>query len=144
MEVKPSFFEEHSMTRAQANGRFDVTLNPEPLSDIAAGTGLGRMSINKAFHGDLVATSQGEMLSFRGSLLGSAGYVAMETVTGTLGGRKGSFVLQHSSTMTRGVPEQSIQVVPDSATGELAGLAGRLVITVAEGQHSYRFDYSLS
>ncbi|NWA24850.1 DUF3224 domain-containing protein [Pseudomonas gingeri] len=132
------------MTRAQANGRFDVTLNPEPLSDIAAGTGLGRMSINKAFHGDLVATSQGEMLSFRGSLLGSAGYVAMETVTGTLGGRKGSFVLQHSSTMTRGVPEQSIQVVPDSATGELAGLAGRLVITVAEGQHSYRFDYSLS
>ncbi|NWD71680.1 DUF3224 domain-containing protein [Pseudomonas gingeri] len=132
------------MTRAQANGRFDVTLNPEPLSDIASGTGLGRMSINKAFHGDLVATSQGEMLSFRGSLLGSAGYVAMETVTGTLGGRKGSFVLQHSSTMTRGVPEQSIQVVPDSATGELAGLAGRLVITVAEGQHSYRFDYSLS
>ncbi|NWB96541.1 DUF3224 domain-containing protein [Pseudomonas gingeri] len=132
------------MTRAQANGRFDVTLNPESLSDIASGTGLGRMSINKAFHGDLVATSQGEMLSFRGSLLGSAGYVAMETVTGTLGGRKGSFVLQHSSTMTRGVPEQSIQVVPDSATGELAGLAGRLVITVAEGQHSYRFDYSLS
>ncbi|WP_248798180.1 DUF3224 domain-containing protein [Pseudomonas sp. MWU13-2105] len=132
------------MTSTQANGRFDVKLNPEPLSDIAAGTGLGRLSLDKKFHGDLVATSQGEMLSFRSAVQGSAGYVAMETVTGTLHGRQGSFVLQHSSTMTRGVPEQSISVVPDSATGDLVGLAGRLVITIVEGQHSYQFDYSLS
>ncbi len=144
MEVTHSFLEEHSMKSTQANGSFEIRLNPEALSEPAAGTGLGRMSFNKVFQGDLVATSQGEMLSLRSSVLGSAGYVAMETVTGTLQGRNGSFVLQHSSTMTRGVAEQSINVVPDSATGELAGLAGRLVITIEEGQHSYQFDYSLS
>lgn len=91
-----------------------------------------------------MATSQGEMLSFRSAVQGSAGYVAMETVTGMLHGRQGSFVLQHSSTLTRGVPEQSICVVPDSATGYLAGLAGCLVITIVDGQHSYQVDYSLS
>ncbi|WP_273824071.1 MULTISPECIES: DUF3224 domain-containing protein [Pseudomonas] len=127
----------------QANGLFDVKLNPESLSETAGGAGLGRMSLDKRFHGDLVATSQGEMLSFRSGVQGSAGYVALETVTGTLDGRKGSFVLQHSSTMSRGVPEQSIIVVPDSATGDLVGLAGRMVITITEGQHAYRFDYSL-
>ncbi|NWB84024.1 DUF3224 domain-containing protein [Pseudomonas gingeri] len=132
------------MKSTRANGSFEIRLNPEALSEPAAGTGLGRMSFNKVFQGDLVATSQGEMLSFRSSVLGSAGYVAMETVTGTLQGRNGSFVLQHSSSMTRGVAEQSINVVPDSATGELAGLAGSLVITIEEGQHSYQFDYSLS
>lgn len=132
------------MKSTRANGSFEIKLNPEALSDPAAGTGLGRMSFSKTFHGDLVATSQGEMLSFRSSVLGSAGYVAMETVTGTLQGRNGSFVLQHSSTMTRGVSEQSINVVPDSGTGGLAGLVGRLVIMIAEGQHSYQFDYSLS
>lgn len=101
------------------------------------------MSLNKKFDGDLVAASQGEMLSFRSSEQGSAGYVAMETVTGTLHGRHGSFVLQHSSAMTRGTPEQSISVVPGSGTGHLVGLAGRMVITIAEGQHSYKFDYKL-
>jgi len=131
------------MNSTQANGPFDVKLNPESLSDTAGGTGLGRMSLDKKFQGDLVAVSQGEMLSFRSSVQGSAGYVAMETVTGTLHGRNGSFVLQHSSTMTRGVPEQSITVVPDSGTGELTGLTGRLLITIVEGQHSYRFDYTL-
>lgn len=131
------------MTSTQANGPFEVKLSPEPLSGVAEGTGLGRMSLNKKFDGDLVAASQGEMLSFRSSEPGSAGYVAMETVTGTLHGRYGSFVLQHSSTMTRGVPEQSISVVPDSGTGDLAGLAGRMIIIIAEGQHSYKFDYTL-
>jgi len=131
------------MTSTQATGPFEVKLNPESLSDIAGKTGLGRLSLDKKFQGDLVAVSQGEMLSFRSSVQGSAGYVAMETVTGTLHGRHGSFVLQHSSTMTRGVPEQSITVVPDSGTGELAGLSGRLLITIVEGQHAYRFDYTL-
>ncbi|MFJ3046445.1 DUF3224 domain-containing protein [Herbaspirillum chlorophenolicum] len=131
------------MTSTQANGPFEVKLSPEPLSGVAEGTGLGRMSLNKKFDGDLVAASQGEMLSFRSSEPGSAGYVAMETVTGTLHGRHGSFVLQHSSTMTRGVPEQSISVVPDSGTGDLAGLTGRMIIIIAEGQHSYKFDYTL-
>lgn len=132
------------MTSTQANGAFEVKLTPEPLSGVAEGAGLGRMSLDKVFHGDLVATSCGEMLAFRSSEPGSAGYVAMEKVTGTLHGRDGSFVLQHSSTMTRGVPGQSISVVPDSGTGELVGLSGRMVITIEQGRHSYAFDYTLA
>ncbi|VVE87650.1 DUF3224 domain-containing protein [Pandoraea bronchicola] len=126
-----------------AKGRFDIQLEPQPLSPVADGTGLGRLSLNKTFHGDLEASSQGEMLSFRSSTQGSAGYVAMETVRGTLHGRNGTFVLQHSSTMTRGVPAQSIIVVPDSGTDALSGITGSLVITIADGQHSYVFDYAL-
>lgn len=128
---------------AVAKGPFEVSLAPAPLSDVAANTGLGRMSLDKKFSGDLVATSQGEMLAFRSATAGSAGYVAMELVTGSLHGRSGSFVLQHSSTMTRGAPTQSITVVPDSATGDLLGLTGSLVITITEGQHLYVFDYAL-
>jgi len=131
------------MTNVQATGPFEVKLNAERLSDIAETTGLGRMSLDKKFHGDLEATSQGEMLAFRSGVQGSAGYVAMETVIGVLHGHHGSFVLQHSSTMTRGVPEQSITVVPDSGTGNLAGLSGQMMIAIAEGQHSYQFDYTL-
>ncbi|MFW2271320.1 MULTISPECIES: DUF3224 domain-containing protein [Burkholderia cepacia complex] len=127
----------------QARGPFDVKLNPEPLSNVAEGSGLGRMSLDKHFHGDLEAVSHGEMLAFRSSVQGSAGYVAMETVKGVLGGRKGSFVLQHSSTMTRGQPTQSITVVPDSGTDELLGLSGAMRIDIDNGQHAYRFDYAL-
>lgn len=127
-----------------ANGPFDIQLAPQPLSGVAESTGLGRLSLDKAFHGDLKATSQGEMLSFRSSVQGSAGYVAMETVRGTLHGRSGSFVLQHSASMERGTPTQSITVVPDSGTDALAGLSGRMVITIASGgAHSYQFDYEL-
>lgn len=127
----------------QAIGPFEVKLQPQPLSDIARQTGLGRMSLDKHFHGDLEATSHGEMLAFRSSVPGSAGYVAMETVSGTLQGRAGSFVLQHSSSMTRGTPAQSITVVPDSGTGDLLGIAGSMAIDIVEGRHSYRFDYTL-
>ncbi|HDR9482374.1 hypothetical protein BLA13014_00124 [Burkholderia aenigmatica] len=126
-----------------ANGPFEVKLNPETLSTVAEQTGLGRMSLDKQYHGDLEAVSHGEMLAFRSSIQGSAGYVAMETVQGVLGGRHGSFVLQHSSTMTRGQPQQSITVVPDSGTGELLGLSGAMIITIESGRHSYRFDYTL-
>ncbi|KAG8152714.1 DUF3224 domain-containing protein [Burkholderia catarinensis] len=126
-----------------ANGPFEVKLNPESLSSVAEHTGLGRMSLDKQFHGDLEAVSHGEMLAFRSSVQGSAGYVAMETVHGVLGGHKGSFVLQHSSTMTRGQPTQSITVVPDSGTGELLGLSGSMIIHIDNGQHSYSFDYAL-
>lgn len=126
-----------------AKGSFDVQLAPQPLSGVAEKTELGRMSLDKTFRGDLVATSQGEMLAFRSSVQGSAGYVAMETVHGTLHGRSGSFVLQHSSTMTRGVPAQSITVVPDSGTDALSGLTGSFVITIADGKHTYVFDYAL-
>ncbi|WP_321781750.1 DUF3224 domain-containing protein [Burkholderia pyrrocinia] len=129
--------------KQQANGPFEVKLNPESLSSVAENTGLGRMSLDKQFHGDLEAVSHGEMLAFRTRVQGSAGYVAMETVQGTLGGRQGSFVLQHSATMTRGQPKQSITVVPDSGTGELQGLSGSMIINIDNGQHSYTFDYEL-
>ena len=135
---------EPSVTAHFATGPFDVKLAPQPLSGVAEKSGLGRMSLAKQFHGALEATSTGEMLAFRDAALGSGGYVAMETVHGTLDGRAGSFVLQHSSTMTRGEPAQSITVVPDSGTGALAGLAGRMVVDIAPGGvHSYRFDYTL-
>lgn len=131
------------MSCQKAKGIFTVKLNPETISATAEASGLGRLSLDKTFQGDLVAQSQGEMLAFRSSMAGSAGYVAMETVTGSLQGRSGRFVLQHSSTMTRGEPSQSITVVPDSGTDELNGLAGRLLITITDGQHFYEFDYTL-
>lgn len=131
-------------TMQTATGPFDVKLNPEPASPAAEVAGLGRMSLDKQFHGPLQATSRGEMLAFRSATPGSAGYVAMETVRGTLDGREGSFVLQHNSTMNRGEPAQSITVVPDSGTGALAGLAGRMLIEIAPGgAHRYRFEYTL-
>ena len=134
---------EHPMTCHSASGPFDVKLAPQALSGVAEHSGLGRMSIDKQFHGALEATSTGEMLGWR-TPSGSGGYVAMETVRGTLDGRAGSFMLQHSSTMTRGEPAQSITVVPDSGTDALAGLAGRMVVDIAPGgAHSYRFEYTL-
>ena len=105
---------------------------------------MGRLSINKTFSGDLQATSQGEMLSAQTEVKGSAGYVAMERVTGTLQGRSGSFVLQHSGTMNRGTPQLTVSVVPDSGTGELAGISGTLSIQIADGKHSYSMDYEIS
>jgi hypothetical protein len=134
----------NTMTTRHATGPFDVTLAPLELSPVAAPSGLGRMSLDKRFHGALEATSQGEMLAFRTPDRQSGGYVAMETVRGTLDGRRGSFVLQHSSTMLHGAPSQSITVAPGSGTGELAGLTGRMVVEIAaDGAHAYRFDYEL-
>lgn len=135
---------EPSMTLQTATGPFDVKLSPEPASAAADAAGLSRMSLDKTFHGPLQATSRGEMIAFRSATAGSAGYVAMETVRGRLAGREGSFVLQHSSTMDRGQPAQSITVVPDSGTGALTGLAGRMTIEIAPGgAHAYRFEYTL-
>jgi len=127
---------------SHATGPFEVKLTPQPGGEQTEGASLARMSIDKQFHGDLEATSKGEMLSAGSSVKGSAGYVAIEKVSGTLGGRKGTFVLQHSATMTRGVPQLSITVVPDSGSGELAGIAGRMNIVIAEGKHSYEFEYT--
>jgi hypothetical protein len=101
------------------------------------------MSVDKQFHGDLDATSKGEMLAAGTDVKGSAGYVAMERVRGTLHGRSGTFALQHTGTMTRGAPQLSVTVVPDSATGQLAGLAGRMAIDITDGSHSYDFEYTL-
>ncbi len=138
------FAREPAVTTHSATGPFDVKLAPQSLSPVAEHSGLGRMSLDKQFHGALEATSTGEMIAFRSAVAGSAGYVAMETVRGTLDGRAGSFVLQHGSTLTRGEPAQSITVVPDSGTDALAGLAGRMVVDIAPGgAHSYRFEYTL-
>lgn len=124
-------------------GTFDVKLNPQPLADSSTDATLGRLSIDKQFHGALEGTSRGEMLSARTAVNDSAGYVAIERVTATLNGRKGSFVLQHTATMNRGQQQLTITVVPDSGTGELAGIAGTMSIRIADGTHFYEFRYSL-
>jgi len=126
------------------SGPFEAKLNPESPEDKVGDPTVGRMSIDKQFHGDLEATSKGQMLTAMTDVKGSAGYVAMERVTGTLRGRSGSFALQHSGTMTRGVPQLSVTVVPDSGTGQLAGIAGKMEIKIAEGKHSYDFEYTIA
>jgi hypothetical protein len=126
-----------------AKGTFEVRMAPAAPDGPAADPTLGRMTLDKDFHGDLEGASQGQML-FAGTLVeGSAGYVAIERVTGTLHGRSGSFVLQHNGIMTRGVGELTVQVVPDSGTGELEGLAGVMRIIVEEG-HAYELEYTLA
>jgi hypothetical protein len=118
---------------SHASGTFEVKLTPQ-RDEGGADAGLGRMSIDKQFHGDLEGTSKGFMLSSAATVVkGSGGYVAMERVTGTLKGRAGSFVLQHSGTMTRGAPQLSVTVVPDSGTGQLEGITGTLTIKIADG-----------
>jgi hypothetical protein len=126
-----------------ARGPFDVKLVPRANDDSAMEAAIGRMSLDKQFHGDLEATSKGQMLAFRSPVDGSAGYVAMERVSGMLHGKQGTFVLQHSGTMTRGVPGLVVTVVPDSGTDELAGLAGAMMIIIADKKHSYEFKYTL-
>jgi hypothetical protein len=126
-----------------ARGDFVVKLAPLAVEGQPEGSRIGRMSIDKSITGDLVATTTGQMLSAMTAVKGSAGYVAVEQVDGVLDGRKGTFVLQHSGSMTRGAPSLSVTVVPDSGTGELAGLAGEFRIIIAEGRHSYEFNYSL-
>ena len=132
---------------AHASGPFDVKITPQPADDKVGDPTVGRMSIDKQFHGDLEATSKGQMLAAMTEVKGSAGYVAMERVTGTLrtpsGVRSGSFALQHSGTLNRGAAQLSVSVVPDSGTGQLAGLAGKMTIIVADGKHSYDFEYTL-
>jgi hypothetical protein len=127
----------------RAVGAFDVKMTPLALDDEAADATLGRMSIDKQYYGDLQGSGKGEMLSAMTGVKGSAGYVAIERVDGMLHGRSGAFVLQHSGVMTRGAQQLSIAVVPDSGTGELAGLAGKLAIQMDSGKHSYDFEYTL-
>lgn len=124
-------------------GSFEVKVTPQkPDTQIARAANLGRLTIDKRFHGDLEAISKGEMLATHTEVEGSAAYVALERVTGKLKGRTGSFVLQHSATMVRGKPASSVTVVPDSGTGELRGISGKMIITIApDGAHSYEFDY---
>jgi hypothetical protein len=127
------------MTTERATGTFHVKLVPlDPLSPDAP---LARLSIDKQFHGELEGTAVGQMLSIGTEVPGSAGYVAMERVSGSLRGRSGSFAMLHAGTMDRGQPRLSVNVVPDSGTGELTGLSGTFSIRIEGGQHFYEFDY---
>jgi hypothetical protein len=127
-----------------ASGTFEVKMIPQPADEGVGDAGIGRMALDKQYHGDLTATGKGQMLALRTAVDGSAGYVAMERVNGTLHGRNGAFVLQHSGMMTRGAPQLMVTVVPDSGSGELLGLAGALTITITDGRHLYDFAYTLS
>ena len=126
----------------RASGSFDVSVTPLANADVSSDPLLGRFLLIKKFSGDLDASARGHMLSAGTATKGSAGYVAIDHITGTLQGRKGSFVLQHSGSMKRGAPTLSVMVVPDSGTGELEGLTGTLSINIVEGKHFYDFLYS--
>jgi hypothetical protein len=124
-------------------GAFEVTMNPEPPYDVVDGVTLSHVTIQKRFEGPLEATSQVHMIGARTAVEGSAGYVAIERVTGTLDGKRGTFVLQHNGIMTRGARSLTVTVVPDSGTGELVGLSGGMDIRIVEGKHFYDFEYAL-
>jgi hypothetical protein len=126
-----------------ASGTFEVKLTPQESGDKNEKGAVGMMTIEKQFHGDLEGTSKGVMLAVSTDVKGSAGYVAMEKFTGSLKGHSGTFALQHTGTMNRGNPSLSVTVVPDSGTGRLTGLAGKLEIEISAGKHSYKFDYTL-
>src|SRR5271156_3527123 len=127
--------EKGSAMTIHAHGTFEVKLTPQLPEDKSEGLTLGRMLIDKQFHGDLEAASKGQMLTGMTAVKGSGAYVAIERVTGTLHGRSGSFILQHLGLMVRGVPQLQVAVVPDSGTGELTGIAGTMNIIIADGKH---------
>jgi len=127
-----------------SKGTFDVKLTPVPMTEGVGVATLARQTVAKHWSGDLEGTSAGEMLAAMSPVKGSAGYVAVERVTGTLHGKRGSFVLQHTGVMTRGAPSLVVTVVPDTGTDELAGMTGTLKIIIEGGKHFYELEYSLS
>jgi hypothetical protein len=127
----------------RAVGSFTVAIKPQHQPDIAPGCSLGRLSLDKQFMGELVARGKGEMLTAMTETAGSAGYVAIERVSGVLQGRRGSFVFQHSGAMAHGEQRLSITVVPDSGADQLTGIEGSFTIKIVDGEHFYEFDYSL-
>jgi uncharacterized protein DUF3224 len=139
----PSAAQKEKTVAEHAAGAFDVKAEPQGEADKAEGSTLGRYSLEKQYHGDLEGTAKATMLTAGTDVKGSAGYVAMERVTGTVKGRSGSFVLQHSGTMAHGDSQLSVTVVPDSGSGQLAGIAGKMNIVITAGKHSYEFDYTL-
>jgi hypothetical protein len=125
-------------------GPFEVGLKPLQVDEELEKQLVGRMSIDKHYHGDLEATGKGQMLTGGTSIRNSAAYVAIERVTGELKGKKGSFTLQHTGVMNRGAPSLAITIVPDSGTDQLEGLAGSMAIKIEAGKHSYQLDYTLA
>ena len=126
-----------------AHGTFDVKVAPLEQQPYPDGQSLGRYALDKQYHGELEATAHGEMLTAATPTEGSAAYVAVERVEGALAGRRGSFLLQHAGKMAHGEQWLTITVVPDSGTGELVGLEGRLDIQIVQGRHDYQLAYSL-
>lgn len=131
------------MQQHHITGSFDVKLTPQEAAPAIESAKLGRQTLGKTFHGDLNATSLGEMLAAGTEVKGSAGYIAIERVTGTLLGKPGSFVLMHAGVMNRGTPQLTVQVVPDSGTDALTGLTGQMGIQITDGKHFYTFDFML-
>jgi hypothetical protein len=139
--------DEQSTASRRASGSFEVKMEPQPAPETVAvegsGTQLGRLLLHKVFRGELEGTGEGQMLTAVSDTPGSAGYVAIERFVGTLHGRPGSFVFQHSGSMDRGAQQLSITVVPGTGSSELAGIAGRFALRIVDGQHLYDFDYTL-
>ena len=140
-DVRNGEFKQKEATMT-ARGTFDVKVTQQPQDDSAGGP-FGRLFLDKQFHGDLNAASKGQMLAAGTAVEGSGAYVAFELVTGTLNGKRGSFILQHKGTMRKGVYVLNVTVVPDSGTDELAGIAGAMTIIIDGGKHSYEFEYTL-
>jgi hypothetical protein len=132
-----------AVVTTRATGTFDVSVLPIATEDKVDTGGFSRLSIDKRFSGDLQATSRGQMVAAMTAVEGSGAYVAFERVTGTLSGRRGAFILQHSGTMGHGASEMRVTVVPDSGTGELTGLAGTMKVIIEGGKHSYEFEYTI-
>lgn len=128
------------MPQLTAAGSFDVSLTPLTLDQPGDDSARGRMRLDKRFHGGLDAIGAGEMLTGMGAVAGSAAYVAIERISGTLDGRSGSFLVVHRGVMNRGAPELLVSIVPDSGTGELSGIAGEMTLIVGGGRHDYRID----
>jgi uncharacterized protein DUF3224 len=141
--VAASTTDDTEKTVARAAGTFEVTLTPQSTDIGDDGNSMARLTIEKEFRGDLEGTSKGEMLSAGTQTRGSAAYVGQERVTGTLGGRRGAFVLQHTGVMNRGKPSLTVTVVPDSGSGDLAGISGTMNIIVEPGKHSYEMEYEI-
>jgi hypothetical protein len=141
--TRPDHYRRGILVTSHASGSFDVKIVPQGAADSADGIALGRMSIDKQFHGGLEGTSKGEMLTAMNDGTGSAAYVAIERVTGGIGGRTGSFALMHNGTMSRDARQLVVTVAPLSGTGQLAGLAGTLTINIVDGKHLYELDYTL-
>jgi hypothetical protein len=141
---QPAAIQKEASVKTRATGAFDVKVLPLPADDGVDTGGFSRLSLDKRFTGDLEGTSRGQMVAARTAVEGSAAYVALEQVSGTLHGRRGSFMLQHNGTMSRGAQELRISVVPDSGTDQLIGLAGTMKIIIEAGKHTYEFEYTLA
>jgi hypothetical protein len=139
----PSIHQTAPSMPVHARGTFEVQITPQPVDAFTDATTLGRMTIDKQFSGDLVGTGKGQMLTGMGTVKGSAAYSAIERVTGTMAGRQGSFVLQHTGVMAKGEQSLTITIVPDSGTDGFAGISGTLAIIIDGKKHSYDLEYTL-